>query len=219
MARRSALRHGGQPKLQMTNVPVRVLASSLVLLALGGAANAVDLALAPAAIEHALTISRADATARRDFHRPYILQVSDPLITSIEVITELRRMVLLAEERVGRGDVLFTRGTRRATAALEPWRGTLSVTVSVRVDPQRVFAVAAPVDLVLTGQSGDVLRRRQRSRTLYGDPGPGGRVPVIGAQVEADFMAMPLAQSPGTLIVSVGGRERRRLPIDFRSLR
>src|SRR5919198_2584000 len=74
---------------------------------------------------------------RARFHGRYIVHtggaaVNQLSVTSIEVITEFRRMELIAEAHARLNDN-FARGgaIREAEQALEPWRGRLSIVAHV----------------------------------------------------------------------------------------
>ena len=55
-------------------------------------------------IERAQALARARDSERQQFHRRYVIDLPDPVVTQIEVTTEFRRLVLIAEEHVLRGD-------------------------------------------------------------------------------------------------------------------
>src|ERR1051326_5937638 len=83
-------------------------------------------------IERALSIARGGDGERQEIHRRYVIDLPGQIVTQIEVITEFRRLVIIAEEHVLRGDWMFTRGRRAAEDAIKPLRGV--VTVKAQVD-------------------------------------------------------------------------------------
>src|SRR4051812_8287673 len=90
-------------------------------------------------IERALTLARGRDAERQQFHRRYVVDLPGPDVTQFEVVTEFRRMVMIAEEHVLRGDWMFTRGLRAAEDALKPLRGVITVRAQVRFNPLNTF--------------------------------------------------------------------------------
>src|SRR5919198_5665696 len=91
---------------------------------------------------------------RARFHGRYIVHtggaaVNQLSVTSIEVITEFRRMELIAEQHARLND-LFARGgaIREAEEALEPWRGRVSIVAHVLVAPSVVRAPEVQAALI-----------------------------------------------------------------------
>src|SRR5688500_5127452 len=113
--------------------------------------SAIDLNVTQIRIEAALKIARGSESARLAFHRPYIFQASDPSVARIEAIAEFRRIVLIAEERLARGDRLFAQSTLQAQEAVRPWRGRVSVVAEVRFHPQNAYARPPGIDVILAG--------------------------------------------------------------------
>src|SRR5262245_24535715 len=72
-------------------------------------------------VEFALRVARGTTAERVAFHAGYRSVASDPGVEHVEVITELRRLVLLAETGSASGD--GWRDAREAADALEPYRG------------------------------------------------------------------------------------------------
>ena len=64
-------------------------------------------------IERAQQMARGRESERQQFHRRYVIDLQDATVTQFEVITEFRRLVLITEEHILRGDWMFSRGTRR----------------------------------------------------------------------------------------------------------
>src|SRR5215831_20530968 len=90
-------------------------------------------------IERALSLARARDADRQQFHRRYLVDLPGPAVTQIEIITEFRRLVIIAEEHVLRGDSMFTRGLRAAEEAIKPVRGIVTIKAQVRFNPLNTF--------------------------------------------------------------------------------
>jgi hypothetical protein len=74
--------------------------------------QAVRLELTTSDIERALGIARDQERERARFHAPYIRQTNDATVQSIEIISLFRRVVLVAEDHILRGDRAFAYSAR-----------------------------------------------------------------------------------------------------------
>lgn len=212
----------------------RLAAVVLALLAWPPGAGAIDVAIDRAAIEEAIALARSrDEHGRERFHAPYRVLLGDPAFDSLEIVTEYRRVVLAAEQRVRLGDRSF--GYREALEILRPWRGRLSAILRVTFHPQNVYRTVPAYELVLyprpspdvrggapRSQSPVDLRRTPRYLAGGGEvslnPPAGG--PMLGATVEAIFDT-PRLNLEGTRLLGIrlDGRELRRVPVDFSAMR
>jgi hypothetical protein len=194
----------------------RVAAGAVVLALTTGPSGirAIDLDVTPQEMEQVLAIARGPEGARAAFHAPYVFKGLPPVET-IEVITERRRLALIAAERIALGDPLFTRGTLRAEEALRPWRRRVAVAVRFAFPVNNSYTLGPPVDITLTG--GPTTRLDMQSETLFALPttNPSQPVPVVGARGEAIFEAASVGQSTRTVVIRLGDREVARQPIDF----
>jgi len=95
--------------------------------------TAIDLPLGRRDMERALALARwphSDAERER-FHRQYLVGVNGPTVENwaveqVEVITEFRRLALIAEEHARVNDMFGRAGVQEAEQALRPWLGRLS---------------------------------------------------------------------------------------------
>jgi len=181
--------------------------------------QAIDIDISPQDIETVLAIARGPEPERAAFHAPYILKTTDPTVERIEVITERRRVALLAAERIALGDFMFTHGTLSAEQALRAWRRKVTVVARFAFPPQNSYILAPPIDIALVDP--DVPRVDMKGDTLFAmSTGVAGQsVPVIGAVGEALYDAVAIGQVAHTIVVKLGGREVARLPVDFGRLR
>ena len=173
-------------------------------------------------MERALAIARARDAERQQFHSRYIFNIADPAVTQFEVITEFRRLVIIAEEHVFRGDWMFTRGVRAAEQALAPSRGMLTIRAQVRLNPLNTFivspdyalAVGAPsgrlvaVDTQLTAQFSVPFKNRQ-GKTVTS---------LIGATLESTVPAEDIGQTSRPVAVTLDGKEVARATVEFNRL-
>src|SRR5215471_17551052 len=108
-------------------------------------------------MERALAVARAREAERQQFHKQYVFKLTDPAVTEIEVITEFRRLVIIAEDHVFRGDWMFTRGLRAAEQALGSSRGMLTIRAQVRFNPLNTFIVSPDYALAVGTPSGTLV--------------------------------------------------------------
>ena len=143
------------------------------------------------------------------------MELDDPELDRVEIVTERRRLALLAAERIAMGDPLFTRGTLRAEEALRPWRRRVAITASFKFPVNNAYTLSPPVDISLVG--GFAQRYESRTDTQFAiDSGVAGRpAPVVGARAEAVFDAVRIARESRTIVVRLGDREVFRRLVDF----
>ncbi|HSK09057.1 MAG TPA: hypothetical protein VK911_05750 [Vicinamibacterales bacterium] len=162
----------------------------------------------------------SDQAARTRFHAPYIERLGGPVIQALEVVTEFRRMVLLAEAHARAGEAGWD--AARAAAALAPYRGRVDVILHLQFSPQNTYRTVPPVSVVLyTRGGGPPLRPGHVEVTPANVAGPiPPGTPILSARVEAHFPADALdARGTHLVGVSIDGRETQRIPIDLSRLR
>ncbi|HZI80835.1 MAG TPA: hypothetical protein VFD69_15040 [Vicinamibacterales bacterium] len=153
-------------------------------------------------VEFALRVARGSTAERVSFHAAYGSAAADPGIDRVSVITELRRMVLLAEIH-GTGAGAWRDG-RDAADALTPYRGRLTVEVRVRFRPERGCTTLPGVEVHLNGAT-----TMQPAIEVYVEPiqspgaaTPGSQPAIVGAVIEAAF-AVPAVRGVHTLVIHV----------------
>ena len=178
--------------------------------------------LTRAEIERAAALARwpRSDSDRSRFHRPYIIDVTGVAanffaITRIEVITEFRRLELIAEEHARANDTFARGGLRDAQEAIRPWRGRVSIAVQLEFTASNRYLTAVPRVEVALGfpNAGGALDTR-----VIGTYGSGDPPVLIGGTVEATFDATPLARQRVPVLVRCDGRELTRVVIDFARL-
>lgn len=175
-------------------------------------------------IERAQALARARDAERQQFHQRYVINLKDPVVAQIEVVTEFRRLVLLAEEHVFRGDWMFTRSIRAAEDALKPTRGLITLRAQVRFNPLNTFieppayafAVGAPAPASPLGALATQLMpqysvpfRTREGRDLSS---------LLGVNLEANVPADRIGQTAQAVGVTLDGKEIARAVIDFTKL-
>jgi hypothetical protein len=189
----------------------------IVTAVIGSATNvsALKIGITLSDIESALTIARGPEPGRTRFHAPYIKPINTPFVERVEVVSELRRVVLLAEEQIARGDRRFAYSTTRANDALTVFRRRVSVIARVRFHPQNNYVDAPPVTIALVGNERAIVGIK-REAILALPPGRKGEfVPVLGAVVEGSFEAEAIGQAVREFVISLEGKELGRVTFDF----
>ena len=186
-----------------------------------GAAVAIDRDLAPEQIESALSIARGMEAARAAFHAPYIRALNEPLVERVEVVSEFRRVVLMAEERAQKGDRMFGYSASQAQKALGPWNRRVSVIARLRFHPQNTYVDVPAAEIVLDAPGGDSARIGVLKEPIMALPSlkPNDRLPVLGAVVEGVFDASQIHDGTRAFIVRLEGKDIARVTFDLGTLR
>jgi hypothetical protein len=172
-------------------------------------------------IERAQQVARSRASEREQFHRRYVFDLRDATVTQIEVITEFRRLVLVTEEHIFRGDWLFSRGTRSAEEALAPSRGMVTIRALLRLNPLNTYITPPPYLLALGANAagGAPAPLETKVSPQYSTPfkGRGGKslTSLIGATLEAEIGAVQLGQASQVVAVVLEGKELARTTVEF----
>lgn len=178
---------------------------------------ALKIDISPADVDRALTIARATESERMRFHTPYIQHVNTPFVERAEVISELRRVVLMAEEQIARGDRFFAYSTTRANDALQVFRRRVSIRARIRFHPLNNYVSVPPVALSMVGNEAALIGVAREP--VYGFPvEAGAAAPLLGAVVEGTFEAEAIGQATREFSVTLNGKELGRFEFDFAKL-
>jgi hypothetical protein len=174
----------------------------------------IDLALAE--IDRALTIARSPEAERARFHASYIHAVNTAFVERAEIISEFRRVVLMAEDQIARGDRFFAYSTTRANDALQVFRRRVSVRARVRFHPLNNYISVPPVGMSLVGNEAALIGVMREP--VYGFSEPGTAASLSGAVVEGSFEANALGQARREFVVTLDGKELGRVTFDLAAL-
>jgi hypothetical protein len=196
------------------------VAAALVALAVAGpplrGLQALETDLSDQQIERALRLGRSTAAERERFHRRYVFPadgrtpvVNGLQLESIEVISEFRRMELIAEEHARINDTFGRAGLRDAKQTLAPWRGNVSIVARVRVIGATNMVSVPRLEVTLDSlpAAGTVLRR-----DISNDAA------LVGGEIETPFDAAVVGQTARTVAVLWNDRLLGRVRVDFRSI-
>jgi len=137
-------------------------------------------------IRQAIGLARQVDPIRTAFHARYAVAVGDPTFDRVEVITEFRRVVMMAEEQV-KVDSLWD--VTRAKPAIAPYRGLVSFVLWIKLPPQSLvpqpqLAPLPNYELILYPKgippppAKPVILRPALSNVGYLYPAGGGYMPV-----------------------------------------
>jgi hypothetical protein len=181
-------------------------------------ARAINLSITTADIERALTIARDQDRARERFHAAYIVNITDPFVERLEIISEFRRVVLLAEDRIRKGDRAFAYSSRLAAIALDPWHDRVAVAVRLRFHPHNAYVDVPDITMTLDGPNAEraFVGILKEPVLAMSDPrNPAGGVPVLGAVAEAVFEATLIGQTRRHVNVAMDGKVLITRQLDF----
>ena len=138
--------------------------------------------------------------------------LASPTVESIEIITEFRRMEMIAEAHAAAND-LFARGgaIRDAEEALKPYRGQLSIVAHVQFG---LLTIGAPnvIIAVTGGPSPTPQAVDAKMKGIYvGDS-------LVGGDFEAIFRADSIGQTTRVVTVTSNGAQLQRVTVDFGAL-
>ena len=206
-----------------------------VLLACTSAVSAFEQSLDPQALAEAIKLgqSRIDDMRSR-FHSPYRLEVMQPPVDYVEVVTPFRRIALDAEAHTRAGQRLY--GQREALATLGDNPSRVDLVVELTFHPQNNY-IGVPdftVVLMLAGgapvEPGGITRIPRFGPRLSGMPlpypyvaGPPGRQgsqPLLGASVVATFDGAALdARGTYVIVIRESGKDVAKASVNFGRLR
>ncbi len=192
-----------------------VLGALLILAPLTAAPVAIDLDVTPQDIERALAIARSREVERARFHAPYIRRLNTTFIESVEVVSEYRRVVLLAEDRARKGDRMFGYSVTLAQQAVATWHRRLSIIARLRFHPQNTFVGVPPVDIVLSGRDGARIGVLKEPVLALPSNQPGERQTVLGAVVEGVFDAALVPAGVREFTIVLDGKEVGHVSFDL----
>jgi hypothetical protein len=205
------------------------------LLGCGAAAGAFEQALDPRSLADAIELGQSRIDDRRSrFHAPYRIDVRQPPVDYLEVITPFRRVALDAEARTRAGARLY--GQREALATLGDAPSRVDIIAELTFHPQNNyigvpnFAVTLvppggmPIEPMGTTRASRFGPRLSGSSLPYpygtSPPAPPGSQPLLGGSVIATFDGTTL-DPRGTYVVLIreNGKDVAKAPVDFGRLR
>jgi hypothetical protein len=191
------------------------LVSGVVMLA--GVVRAVDRDVTLQDIERALAVARSREAERAAFHAPYIQKLNTPFVESAELVTEYRRVVLLAEDRAQKGDRMFGYSASLAQKAVAPWHDRVAVVVRLRFHPQNTYVMVPNIDIDLPVRSQARIGVRTEPVLGFGTTA-GERLPVLGALAEGVFDVTALEDTRYEFVIRVDKKEVGRVTFDLAAL-
>jgi hypothetical protein len=192
-------------------------ALSVVLLALMSAAapariGAIEVEMSDPAMQRALRLARFPASDadRARFHRRYIVPAGGPTangasLEAIEIITEFRRMELIAEDHARINDLFGRSSLTQPRRELAPWRGKVYVAAQVSLSGNAIGV--PPIGVAL-----DSLRPLGPAevQNIYSENA------VVGGVVAVPFESRAVGQTIRAVTVTTDTTVLGQTRIDFR---
>ena len=173
------------------------------------------LSLNRAGIERAVGLARWPHTdaERARFHARYVTtyhvpqSLAAPAVESIEILTEFRRLELIAEAHEQAHDMWARGGAMQdAEDALKPWRGRVSIVAHVQFG---LLTIGAPqVAIAMIGADAPQPLSTKMTPIYVRDA-------LVGGDVEASFASADVGQSIRIVTVRSNGEEIARTTVDF----
>jgi len=206
-----------------------------VLAAFTAAISAFEPSLDPRSLADAIDLgqSRIDDVRSR-FHAAYRIDVMQPPVDYIEVVTPFRRIALDAEARTRAGERLY--GQREALATLGDNPSRLDLVVELTFHPLNNYVGVPAFTVSLLPPGGRAIEPRTISRVprfgprLSGMPlpypyvanpaAPQGSQPLLGGSIVATFDGTALdARGTYGIVVRDSGKDVAKATVDFARLR
>ena len=216
-------------------MPLMARTGLLIALLAGGAALAAfEQSLDPQALAEAIEIgqSRIDDMRSR-FHAPYRVEVMQPPVDYIDVVTPFRRIALDAEAHSRAGQGLY--GQREALALLGDNPSRVDLVVELTFHPLNNFVGVPDFTVTLVGAGGAATQPSAISRAprfgprlsgtlpypyLTGGAGPQNGDALTGGMVVASFDGTALdAQGAYVVLIRESGKDVAKASVNFGRLR
>ncbi len=193
--------------------------ASVAALLLAQEARALIVPLTRADMPRALRLARwvSSDTDRARFHARYDAPVSATTIEyltlqRVEVITEFRRLELVAEAHERVDDGFGRGGLDEVVEAMRPWRGRLSIVAHLAVGATMAYITGVPPVDVTVDPDHPLAPLDLRRTPIYGHNS------MTGLEVEAVFDPVRIGQTRRIVDVTWGQRRFARVAIDFSAI-
>ena len=203
-----------------TKSTVSVIALAIAVAIVQPILAAFEPSISSASIERELTIARSADAERARFHRTYSADVDMPIVGSlvlarVEVITEFRRIELIAESHVALGDGFGRGGIADAEAALKPWRNKVALVAHLRFPfpTQSAMSSLPPINIRIYSDVLIVPLTTERPMTK----GTGG-IPINGS-ISAVFEAGAVPSRRVAVLVEMNGQILAQVPVDLGAIK
>jgi hypothetical protein len=206
-----------------------------ILAALTAAVSAFEPALDPRSLSEAIDLgqSRIDDVRSR-FHAAYHIDVMQPPVDYIEVVTPFRRIALDAEARTRAGERLY--GQREALATLGDNPSRLDIVVELTFHPLNNYVGVPAFTVALMAPGGKAIEPRTIGRVPRFGPrlsntplpypyvansaAPQGSQPLLGGSIIATFDGTALdARGTYLAVIRDSGKDVAKATVDLARLR
>jgi len=174
--------------------------------------GALEIEMSDPAIERALRLARFPASDadRARFHRNYVVPLGGPTangarLESIEIITEFRRMELIAEEHARINDLFGRISLTEPRRELAPWRGKVYVAANVSLSGNAIGVPSIRIALGSVPSLGPA-----EVQNIYSENA------VVGGVVAVPFESRAVGQAIRIVTVTTDRSVLGQARIDFR---
>jgi hypothetical protein len=195
----------------------------IIAAALPSTLAAVVMSPTPGDLQRAIALAHFPHTEddRIEFHKRYTIPVNGPLVDGwaverIEVVTEIRRAELMAEEHARLNDSWGRAGLTEVEAALKPWRGRLSIVVHLSAPV--AYGSAEPAISLIVDNANALMPIDSRRTDLYANCPDLSGCARIGTVVEQTYAAASIGNAARVVRVRSNGRQLAEVSIDFAHL-
>src|SRR3954463_11289789 len=185
----------------------RCLGAAMLLLSISVgptsiAARAIGTSLTRADMRRAVSLAHwphSDAERAR-FHSRYIVQPNQSAVgawavDSVELVTEFRRIELMAETQARLNTLWGLGGLNDVEEDARPWRGRVSIVARLELRSSTTYVgLLPPVEVVVVGPDAPVALDVHRTPTFANCAEPTG-CPLIGGVIEGIFDAAAIGQT------------------------
>jgi hypothetical protein len=158
---------------------------------------------------------------RARFHAAYTFPIRhDPVeyaaLASIEIVTEFRRVTLLAAAHMRLNDLWGRGDLRDVQDELKPWHGTTTIVAHVDILPTLTYiAGVPPIDIVVEGMDAHDATILRHGIYSSANPGDGGG--LVGEDIEQKLDSRSVGQRARQVCVIWNNRSLGCTRIDFSS--
>lgn len=166
----------------------------------------------------AVEIATAQKAVNARFHAPYVLDVSHPVLERVEVVTELRRLVMASEAELALGHWGLARGGYDAKGktlqdTLRKWQGQTSIRLRARFHPLHAYPFLPAIEIFVGDPSYLAIDVRREALMNGADPPR-----MTGEIVETWFNAQSFDSRNLPVRIVMDGKELTRFSVDFAKL-
>ena len=171
-------------------------------------------------VAYAFSLANGSDASRTLFHSNYIIALDNVTIERLDVITELRRLVLAAEDQLKAGNWMMARGGydqkgRTLVDILRPQSGQVSIRARLRFHPQNNYTALPAFDILLGEPTLLAVDTIRTPHVSFANGQPGSVDVIEGATIEVFYSAPTINDRALPVRLVLEGKELARVGVDF----